>query len=85
MFLLSEDDQRRLIEKIGKALAPGGRFLFSAPRQRCIWNDVQTGQVSLSLGKVDYERLLAGAHMRLTNTYVDEGDNHYFEAVSARA
>ena len=85
IFLLSEDDQRRLIEKIGKALAPGGRFLFSAPRQRCIWNDVQTGQVSLSLGKVDYERLLAGAHMRLTNTYVDESDNHYCEAVSARA
>jgi SAM-dependent methyltransferase len=85
MFLLSEDDQRRLIEKTGKALKPGGRFLFSAPRQRCTWNDVQTGQVSLSLGEVEYERLLAGAHMRLTGTYIDEGDNHYVEAVSGLA
>lgn len=82
MFLLSEDDQRQLIEKIGKALKPGGRFLFSAPRQRCAWNDVQTGQVSLSLGKIEYGRLLAGAHMSLMSTYVDDGDNHYFDAVS---
>lgn len=85
MFLLSEDDQRQLIEKIGKALKPGGRFLFSAPRQRCAWNDVQTGQVSLSLGEAEYERLLAGAHMRLMSTYVDEGDNHYVDAMSGPA
>lgn len=65
MFLLPADDQRQLIMKIGKALKPGGRFLFSAPRQRCAWNDVQTGQVSLSLGEADYERALADAHMRL--------------------
>lgn len=82
MFLLSGDDQRQLIEKIGKTLKPGGLFLFSAPRQRCAWNDVQTGQVSLSLGEVEYERLLADAHLRLMSTYVDEGDNHYFDAVS---
>lgn len=82
MFLLPEYDQGQLIGKIGKALKPGGRFLFSAPRQRCAWNDVQTGQVSLSLGEVEYERLLAGAHLRLTSTYVDEGDNYYFDAVS---
>lgn len=82
MFLLSEDDQRRLIEKIGRTLEPGGRFLFSAPRQPCKWNDVQTGQVSRSLGEVEYARLLASVHMRLVSTYADEGGNDYFDAVS---
>ncbi|MGZ5201546.1 MAG: class I SAM-dependent methyltransferase [Telluria sp.] len=81
MFLLSEDDQRKLIGKVGKALNPGGRFLFSAPRQHCMWNDLQTGQPSLSLGKEEYERLLAGAGMQLLDTCVDEGGNHYFDAV----
>jgi len=80
MFLLSADDQGQLIGKVGKALEPGGRFLFSAPRQRCTWNDMQTGQPSLSLGQVEYERLLAEAHMRLMGTYVDEGGNDYIDA-----
>jgi SAM-dependent methyltransferase len=83
MFLLPENDQRRLLSKVGKALKPGGRFLFSAPRQYCSWNDLQTGQPSLSLGEEEYARLLIGANLRLVNTYVDDGDNHYFDAVSS--
>jgi|SRR5450830_498491 len=80
LFLLSEEDQRKMIEKVGQALRPGGRFLFSAPRAQCEWRDVQTGQPSLSLGEVEYQRLLAGAGMHLNNIYVDEGGNHYFDA-----
>lgn len=80
LFLLSEGDQRELIEKVGQALRPGGRFLFSAPRGRCEWNDLQTGQPSLSLGAVEYERQLASAGMHLEKIHVDDGGNHYFDA-----
>lgn len=81
MFLLSEDDQVKLIDKAGKALRPGGRFLFTAPHQKCEWKDVLTGQRSVSLGKAHYERLLAGAGMRPIGTCTDRGDNHYIDAV----
>ena len=81
MFLLSEEDQVKLINKAGKALQAGGRFLFTAPHQNCEWKDVLTGQRSVSLGTTDYERLLAGAGMQLLGTCMDEGDNHYIEAV----
>jgi cyclopropane fatty-acyl-phospholipid synthase-like methyltransferase len=80
MFLLSEQDQRKLIEKVGQALRPSGRFLFSAPRSRCEWSDVQTGQPSLSLGAVEYQRQLACAGMHLEDIHVDGGGNHYFDA-----
>lgn len=81
MFLLSEEDQVKLINKAGKALKSGGRFLFTAPDQKCEWKDVLTGQRSVSLGKAHYERLLAGAGMRLIGTCTDRGDNHYIDAV----
>lgn len=80
MFLLSEDDQRKLIDNVARALKPGGRFLFSAPRNPCEWTDLQTGRPSLSLGEMTYQRLLADAGLVLMNNYVDEGGNHYFEA-----
>ncbi len=81
MFLLSEEDQVKLINKAGKALKPGGPFLFTAPHQNCEWKDVLTGQRSVSLGTTDYERLLAGAGMQLIGTCIDEGENHYFVTV----
>ncbi|MYN26039.1 class I SAM-dependent methyltransferase [Duganella levis] len=81
LFLLSEDDQRTMIDKVGQALRPGGRFLFSAPRVQCAWRDLQTGQPSLSLGEAEYQLQLRRAGMLLKNIYVDEGGNHYFDAV----
>ena len=85
MLLLSEDDQRKLINKVAEALGPGGRFLFTAPHQKCEWKDVLTGQRSVSLGKAQYERLLDEAGMHLNNTCMDEGGNHYFGAVRRSA
>jgi SAM-dependent methyltransferase len=82
MFLLCADDQRKLIGKVGLALKPGGRFLFSAPRHPCEWNDLQTGRPSQSLGEAAYQCLLADAGMRLLHIDVDEGGSHYFDAVS---
>lgn len=80
MFLLDGGAQRELIRKVAQALAPGGRFLFTAPRQTCTWVDALTGRPSLSLGAKTYEATLAGAGLVVVDEYVDEGDNHYFDA-----
>lgn len=80
MFLLSEEDQRKLIDGVGRALKPGGRFLFSAPRIPCEWDDFQTGLRSVSQGEAVYQGLLAAAGMRLEHIYADEGGNHYLDA-----
>lgn len=85
LFLLPPDDQRQVIARVGGALRPAGRFLFSAPRQACEWNDTLTGRLSLSLGEKEYRRVLEDAGMRLCRQEVDEGENNYFDAVRASA
>ncbi|WP_417449511.1 class I SAM-dependent methyltransferase [Kordiimonas sp.] len=80
MFLLAEEDQRKLIHRVATALRPGGRFLFSAPRARCEWDDQLTGRRSVSLGADSYERVLAAAGLSLLDGYADEGENHYYDA-----
>jgi len=42
MFLLSPEDQRRLIQSIAGILAPGGRLLFTSVAQPLVWNDAIT-------------------------------------------
>lgn len=83
LFLLPEADQAAVIARAGKALAGGGRFLFSAPRERCAWRDTLTGRDSQSLGEARYAALIADAGLQLVATCVDEGGNHYFDAVAA--
>lgn len=82
LFLLAAEDQQKLIARVGQALKPGGRFLFSAPRNPCEWQDLQTGRQSQSLGEEKYQRLLAAAGMPFIDSYVDEGGNYYFQASS---
>lgn len=82
VFLLSPGDQHRLLLRLGAALRPGGRFLFSAPRMACAWNDSLTGRASQSLGEGEYARFLVEAGMRLVADYTDEGGNHCYHAVS---
>jgi SAM-dependent methyltransferase len=81
LFLLPADDQREVIDRVARALEPGGRFLFSAPRQPCEWKDTLTGRPSLSLGEEDYRAALERAGLRLAGHHVDEGRNDYFDAV----
>ncbi|MFW2342207.1 class I SAM-dependent methyltransferase [Brevundimonas sp.] len=83
MFLLPEADQRRLIARVARALVPGGRFLFSAPRQECAWDDVLTGRPSRSLGEAAYREVLEAAGLTLADQRTDAGGNHYFDAVKA--
>lgn len=81
MFLLPAPTQHTLIQKVGAALVEGGRFLFTAPWQECEWTDVLTGRLSVSLGRAEYERSLTAAGLTLAREHVDEGENHYFEAI----
>lgn len=80
VFLLPADGQRDLIRRMAAALNPGGRLLFSAPRQVCEWDDRLTGRPSSSLGAAAYRRIIAGCGLRFIGDHVDEGGNCYYEA-----
>ena len=78
MFLLPTDMQGRLIDRVARALNPGGRFLFTSPIEACSWNDLLTGRQSSSLGSRIYRDLLSEAGLALVEECRDEGDNHYY-------
>jgi len=78
LFLLQPEVQAQLIGKVAHALAPDGRFLFTAPRQACEWSDAMTGLRSESLGADAYRRLLEEAGLALIDETEDEGENHYY-------
>ncbi|MEM8770623.1 MAG: class I SAM-dependent methyltransferase [Pseudomonadota bacterium] len=80
IFLLRENTQRELVPRIAKALKPGGKLLFSAPRQACAWNDILTGRRSLSLGAEEYRRILADVGLKICREFADEGRTYYYEA-----
>ncbi|HVX67611.1 MAG TPA: class I SAM-dependent methyltransferase [Bryobacteraceae bacterium] len=81
-FLLEPEVQLSLIVKIARALQPAGRFLFTAPSQVCSWPDAMTGQTSISLGYEVYRSALESEGMSLTGTLRDEGENHYYLAMT---
>ncbi|MCT7376863.1 class I SAM-dependent methyltransferase [Chelativorans salis] len=80
LFLLSPKDQLEVLHGVAKALRPGGRFLFSAPRETCDWQDMLTGRRSRSLGEEVYERLLEASGLCLVGCHVDEEKNNYYDA-----
>lgn len=81
LFLLPPEIQELVIGRVAGALKPGGRFLFTAPTQAVAWRDSLTGRVSVSLGDEAYRRVLADVGFRVALEYVDEGENHYYDAV----
>jgi hypothetical protein len=81
MFLLSAEDQKRVLHKAANALNPKGRLLFTAPWQACEWDDMLTGRRSRSLGRQVYVQELAEQGLSLAAEYVDEGENHYFDFI----
>jgi cyclopropane fatty-acyl-phospholipid synthase-like methyltransferase len=81
LFLLPEARQKLVIARVGRAMLPGGRFLFTAPSQLCTWEDMSTGRASWSLGADAYKAELASAGLTVVAEYRDEGENHYFDAV----
>ena len=80
LFLLTPETQKTVIDNIGNALKPGGKFLFTAPKDVVTWTDIRTGRESVSLGAAEYQSLLLSAKLSLIAEYDDEGSNHYFEA-----
>lgn len=83
IFLLSPEDQRRLIQRIVGILVPGGRLLFTSPAEPIIWNDAMTGLESRSLGAEEYRKLLSEVGLLVTREYEDEGQNHYYDVLKA--
>jgi SAM-dependent methyltransferase len=81
LFLLTPTAQAHVISKVGRALKPGGRFLFTAHTQSVSWLDAMTGRPSRSLGAEVYGRLLSDAGMVSVGEDWDEGENHYYFAV----
>jgi SAM-dependent methyltransferase len=84
MFLLSPEDQQRLIHRIAQLLTARGHLLFTSPAIPAVWNDAMTGLASRSLGAAEYRRLLASAGFCIASEYEDAGQNHYFDAFKIR-
>ena len=78
LFLLTPATQALVIEKVAGALNPGGRFLFTAPKEPLEWLDAMTDRQSWSLGAQTYERLLRDAGLTWVAEAEDEGGNHYY-------
>lgn len=85
LFLLPAAAQEEIIRRVAGVLEPGGRFLFTAPRQEAAWADNSTGRLSISLGRDTYRALLDAAGLELVGEHVDEGENHYYETIKGWA
>jgi 2-polyprenyl-3-methyl-5-hydroxy-6-metoxy-1,4-benzoquinol methylase len=81
MFLLPEETQEVVIQKMANALSTGGKLLFTAPSRSMKWEDAITEIESISLGAERYKELLAASGLSLIEEFEDEGENHYFHAV----
>jgi len=84
MFLLTAEDQRRLIQRFAEILVPRGQLLFTATAKPGVWNDAMTGLESLSLGAEQYSKRLGAVGISVAAEYEDEGENHYFDAVKGK-
>jgi SAM-dependent methyltransferase len=80
VFLLSAEDQRRLVQRFADILVPGGRLLFTSTAEAHAWKDAMTELESRSLGAEEYRSLLSEAGFSIIDEYEDIGQNHYFDA-----
>jgi cyclopropane fatty-acyl-phospholipid synthase-like methyltransferase len=83
IFLLSPEEQRRLLQRIADILAPRGRFLFTSCAEALVWNDAMTGLESRSIGAEEYRRQCSAVGLAVASEYNDEGQNHYFDTFKA--
>ncbi|SEI84089.1 Methyltransferase domain-containing protein [Dyadobacter sp. SG02] len=80
MFLLPEETQEVVIQKMANALNAGGKLLFTAPSRKMKWEDAITEIESVSLGAERYKELLTASGLSLIEEFEDEGENHYYHA-----
>lgn len=83
IFLLPEETQKLVINRVSNALRTGGSFLFSAPVEVGAWDDLLTGQRSVSLGEAAYRLALEEAGFVQIESRVDDAGTHYFSARNA--
>ncbi|WP_342084777.1 class I SAM-dependent methyltransferase [Dyadobacter sp. OTU695] len=81
LFLLPEETQEIVIQKMANALYVGGKLLFTAPSQKMRWKDAITEVESVSLGAEKYNELIATSGLSLVEEFEDEGENHYYHAI----
>jgi SAM-dependent methyltransferase len=84
MFLLTAEDQDRLIQRFAEILVPGGHLLFTATAKPAVWKDTMTGLESLSLGAEQYRKRLGAVGISVAEEYEDEGENHYFDTFKGK-
>jgi cyclopropane fatty-acyl-phospholipid synthase-like methyltransferase len=84
IFLLGENDQLKMLERVSGILRPGASFLFTAPLETGTWADNITGHTCISLGRDAYETALAQAGFRVVRCHEDTGRNNYYEAEKIR-
>ena len=80
VFLLNAEEQAALLRRAAELIVPGGRLLFTAPLEKGKWADTTTGHECRSLGREQYESILAEAGFRVVARYEDAGRNNYYEA-----
>lgn len=80
VFLLPEQIQEVVIQKMANALSAGGKLLFTAPSRSMKWEDAITEIESISLGAERYKELLFASGLSLIEEFEDEGENHYYHA-----
>lgn len=83
IFLLPEETQGHVINRVANALRFGGSFLFSAPVETGVWDDLLTGRRSVSLGEAAYYSALEDAGFAQIENRVDDAGAHYFSARKA--
>jgi cyclopropane fatty-acyl-phospholipid synthase-like methyltransferase len=83
IFLISEENQIKVLQKTARSLKDGGKFLFTAPAERTEWEDIMSKQRSISLGAKKYKQILFGSGLSLIEEFKDEAGNHYYSAVKS--
>ena len=84
MFLLTAEEQHRLIQRFAEILVPGGRLLFTSTAKPAVWNDAMTGLESISLGAEEYRKLLGAAGISVVEEFEDVGESHYFDGFKGK-
>jgi len=84
IFLLSENDQLEMLERISEILHLGSSFLFTAPLEKGNWKDVITGHTCTSLGQKAYDKGVQQVGFKLVGYHLDSGKNNYYEVVKVR-
>lgn len=83
LFFLPAPAQEAVIARVATALRPGGRLLFTAPRQAVTWDDTMNGVTfgCVSLGASTYARLIGERGLTLIDEHTDAWGNDYYGAV----